>query len=604
MRRWPTTTAWLMTVLMAVATAVGFVAADDSVLLRTPVRWWMLALAFLATEARPVHLLTRRGAHTLNPIEIPLLVALGVLAGPEVILARLLGSLLNGVLIERQAPLKVIFNGAAAGLGASVAVSIASQAAGDLSSPSTWFLLLGGAIAGGLATSLPVAAVLSIFDRDRSLAECLREMAIAMLQVSGGAIVGLVVLLPIALSLWSVLVTSLLAVGFHTAFAVYGKLTRRHAELESLYAFTTVLAERVRVDDLVSGVLSGLAGALKTRTVEVTLQVDGAWEHRRWHDGVIELSRGLTDFPAPPMDQPEERLTASLRSGSNRTIGWVATWGREEQVPFIEADRRLFSAMALHAGASLGRALVEQRLRSQVAHNEELVRSKDQLIAAVSHELRTPLTGILGFAQILEEDPVDLDSSTRSDIASSIAGEALDLSFIVEDLLTAARFDLGQLAIKLEQTDVKALIDGAVSPVAGRLIPSLTVHAGPAPIVADPPRARQILRNLVVNAARYGGEQVLVRAVVAPGSVAIEVWDDGAGVDASDAERIFQPYQTAHPSTTQPGSVGLGLPISRELARMMGGDVSYDRINGWTVFRLSLRAPAGSDANPPHLWVA
>ncbi len=604
MRRWPTTTASLMTILMAVATAICFVAAEESVLLPTSSRWWLLAVAFLATEARPVHLLTQRGAHTLNPIEIPLVVALGVLTGPEVILARVLGSLLNGVLIERQSALKVMFNGAAAGLGASVAVSIAFQAGGDLSSPSTWLWLVGGTIAGGLATSLLVAAVLSIFDRDRPLADGLREVAVAMLQVAAGAVVGLVVLLPIALSVWSVLVTSLLAIGFHTAFLVYGKLSRRHAELESLYAFTTVLAERTRVDDLVSGVLSGLAEALKTRNVEVTLQVHGAWEHRVWHDGAIEVRRGLTDFPAPPMQAPEERLRASLRSGSNRTIGWVATWGREEQVPFIEADRRLFSAMTLHAGASLGRALVEQRLRAQVAHNEDLVRSKDQLIAAVSHELRTPLTGILGFAQILEEDPSDLDGSTRSDIASSIAGEALDLSFIVEDLLTAARFDLGQLSIKLEQTDVKALIDGAVAPVARRLIPSLTIHAGPAPIVADPPRARQILRNLVVNAARYGGERVLVRAVVAPGSVAIEVWDDGAGVDASDAERIFEPYQTAHPATTQPGSVGLGLPISRELARMMGGDVSYDRINGWTLFRLSLRAPADSDANPPHLWVA
>jgi signal transduction histidine kinase len=271
-------------------------------------------------------------------------------------------------------------------------------------------------------------------------------------------------------------------------------------------------------------------------------------------------------------------------------LGWISASGREEEVSFGEADRRLLDAMASHAGASLAKAQVEGRLRQEIAHSEELLRSKDQLIAAVSHELRTPLTGILGFAEIMRQGETGLDTATQQEIAASIAGEALDLSFIVEDLLTAARFDLGQLTVRPHAVEVADLIEAVLEPIEQRTGRRFDRHVREATAWTDGARARQILRNLVANAVKYGGERIEVRVAQLGGLVAVEVCDDGTTLDPSDAERIFLPYQTAHESSTQPGSVGLGLAISRELARLSGGDVMHVGRPGWTVFRFTMPA--------------
>jgi nitrogen-specific signal transduction histidine kinase len=97
------------------------------------------------------------------------------------------------------------------------------------------------------------------------------------------------------------------------------------------------------------------------------------------------------------------------------------------------------------------------------------------------------------------------------------------------------------------------------------------VHEGPA-----------VLRNLITNAQRYGGHQIH------GDSAHIRVSDNGDGIPESDQERIFAPYESAHDPGTQPGSLGLGLTISRSLARLMGGDPSYHRVDGWTTFDFRL----------------
>lgn len=126
--------------------------------------------------------------------------------------------------------------------------------------------------------------------------------------------------------------------------------------------------------------------------------------------------------------------------------------------------------------------------------------------------------------------------------------------------------------------------------------------AGSAEMVhADPLRVRQIVRNLLTNAARYGGGRVRVVLETGPGHGALTVLDDGDGVPSDQAEMIFESYGRAHNAAGQPGSVGLGLSVSRNLARNMGGDLSYSRRDGWTGFELTLplqhspaRAVAGS----------
>jgi two-component system sensor histidine kinase MtrB len=108
---------------------------------------------------------------------------------------------------------------------------------------------------------------------------------------------------------------------------------------------------------------------------------------------------------------------------------------------------------------------------------------------------------------------------------------------------------------------------------------------------ADPTRLRQIIRNLITNALRYGGD--IVRVLVAEnGQVAsIQVRDSGGPIPASRVETMFNPFEHWDDGGRTPNSVGLGLAVARSLARMMDGDLVYDYENGESIFRLTLTSP-------------
>jgi two-component system, OmpR family, sensor kinase len=144
------------------------------------------------------------------------------------------------------------------------------------------------------------------------------------------------------------------------------------------------------------------------------------------------------------------------------------------------------------------------------------------------------------------------------------------------------------LTVTPEHVELVDVVDAVVATSNARHGVEVSREMAPTVAYADPARIRQIVRNLLTNAMRYGGDQIVVRSGGSETCAILEVIDNGSGVPESDAERIFVEYQTAHPATTQPGSVGLGLPISRKLARMMGGDVTYLRSDGWTRFRVVL----------------
>jgi signal transduction histidine kinase len=103
---------------------------------------------------------------------------------------------------------------------------------------------------------------------------------------------------------------------------------------------------------------------------------------------------------------------------------------------------------------------------------------------------------------------------------------------------------------------------------------------------ADPQRLRQIVRNLLTNAARYGGDEVTVELTEHSNAVGILVCDNGAGIPEGEQERIFEAYHRAHEIAGQPASVGLGLFLARRLAVMMGGTLDYTRRESLSCFHL------------------
>ncbi len=240
--------------------------------------------------------------------------------------------------------------------------------------------------------------------------------------------------------------------------------------------------------------------------------------------------------------------------------------------------------------------LKNQSMRDQ-SRLRSLVASKDEFIATVSHELRTPLTAVVGLAEELRERFDDFSRSEVDEFVRLLVAESADVAHIVEDLLVAARTDLGSLAMSIEEVDV----GGAVHAAAGDAPNVPVVWASEAgrdvTVRADPLRLRQILRNLIANAVRYGGPTV--RVVVAGGpEVTVEVRDDGPALRADERALIFEPYHGAPTAPGRPGSVGLGLTVSRRLARLMGGDVEYHHDGAEAIFRLRLPAAPAHRSHP------
>ncbi len=237
------------------------------------------------------------------------------------------------------------------------------------------------------------------------------------------------------------------------------------------------------------------------------------------------------------------------------------------------------------------RKLVEDQMAS-------LVRSKDEFLASVSHELRTPLTAVFGSAEVLSQEWDRLSSEDRLELVGYIASESRDLTHIVEDLLVAARADIGNLTVKVQPMDVRTEVEAALQAVrsdAGERDIDLESVRGQ--VVADPLRFRQIVRNLLTNAFRYGGSQVMLNTRFVDGYLVLAVNDDGKGVPLDQQEAIFEPYHRAHIAQGVPGSVGLGLTVARQLALLMHGDLRYVRSGAVSTFELRLPVEAG---RPDH----
>lgn len=233
-----------------------------------------------------------------------------------------------------------------------------------------------------------------------------------------------------------------------------------------------------------------------------------------------------------------------------------------------------------------------QDVTDQRRHLEELealVKSKSELIGAVSHELRTPLTAVVGFLELLQSGEADEDG----ELLALAADQARDVAGIVDDLLTAARLENHELVVQEASLDLRDAVDGAVTSVVGAGRSGIEIDVPPGLTVwADGARVRQVVRNLVSNAIRYGNPPVTIRAAAAGNAVTLTVSDRGSEIPERVSTRMFDAFfsGSGDGSTRQPGSIGLGLAVSQRLARLMGGDLCYTRVDDETCFTLELRA--------------
>lgn len=224
------------------------------------------------------------------------------------------------------------------------------------------------------------------------------------------------------------------------------------------------------------------------------------------------------------------------------------------------------------------------------ARLEHSLASKDQLIASVSHELRTPLTAVVGLAEELITAGDTFAVDERTQLMEIMAESSREMADLIEDLLVAARSEDGTLPVFPDRIDLSLLAQSVVTQL---IVPEgveVAVEDSDSVAFADPVRVRQIIRNLLTNAFRYGVSPISVSVAQSDGKAVLDVRDCGPGIPREDRERIFEPYGRADSSRTVKTSVGLGLALSRRLARLMDGSLTYVEGDGAT-FRLSLPLP-------------
>ncbi len=274
-------------------------------------------------------------------------------------------------------------------------------------------------------------------------------------------------------------------------------------------------------------------------------------------------------------------------TAEGRWVGSIGFFASSKSRRWSAAERQLLRSTAETIGAFWER-------RDAKAKLEELLAAKDEFIASVSHEVRTPLTAVLGFAHELDESSDKFTDQERSDLISLIASQSREVANIVDDLLTAARAEAGTIVIAPQELSVRQVIGEVLSSHSGRVD---FVMDEDLELWADGGRVRQILRNLLTNAERYGGSIVKIHSLSAGDEVRIEVRDNGEGIPRHMREQVFEPYARAGNASTQPASIGLGLSVARQLAQMMDGDLELTEEDGWTVFTLTL--PATSEKPSP-----
>jgi signal transduction histidine kinase len=243
---------------------------------------------------------------------------------------------------------------------------------------------------------------------------------------------------------------------------------------------------------------------------------------------------------------------------------------------------------------------LEQKSRDALAAN----RAKSEFLATMSHELRTPLNAIAGYTELLEmglRGP--LTDAQRRDLAR-IRTSGQHLLGLISGVLDLNRIERGQLTYALVPISIDPFLsdlDALVSPQAAAK--SLTLDYVPSEpdltVVADREKLRQVVLNLLSNAIRFtpaGGRITLSAMAAGETRVAVSVQDTGPGIPDSRQEQVFEPFVQLDRSLTQPQEgLGLGLAISRDLARGMGGELVLESTPKGARFVLTL-ARGPSDA--------
>jgi signal transduction histidine kinase len=290
-----------------------------------------------------------------------------------------------------------------------------------------------------------------------------------------------------------------------------------------------------------------------------------------------------------------------LREG--HPIG-VLVLARSVTRPFTDKQVEVVTTFADQAVIAIENVRLFDEIQDKSRQLAEASERKSQFLASMSHELRTPLNAIIGLTEMMVSNAARFGTEKAQEPLQRVNAAGTHLLSLINEILDLSKIEVGKLELNLEPVDLARLIDEVIG-TAGQLAEKnrnrLVVEAqeNRGALNADSLRLKQILLNLLSNACKFtkDGEVALRVSKVADGRdwVELAVADNGIGMTAEQQAKLFQDFTQADSLTARRyGGTGLGLALSRKLARMMGGDVTVTSEPGkGSVF--TVRLPGGPD---------
>lgn len=249
-------------------------------------------------------------------------------------------------------------------------------------------------------------------------------------------------------------------------------------------------------------------------------------------------------------------------------------------------------------GAPIGRGVFFH----DITADRELDRMRSSLVSTVSHELRTPLAAIKGYASTMLADDVEWDRASQREFLTIISDESDRLTNLVNNLLDLSRIEGGSLKIAREKCDIEETLLRAAKQA--RLAPrnkfEYKIEAKLPSLYADPPRLETILRNLIENSVKYGGEEAEIKALVGKNGkdFVFRVIDNGHGIPEKESQRVFESFYRVDDSLARLRSgAGLGLAICQGLVRAHGGRIWVEpqEKGACVAFTIPMNKPSSND---------
>jgi signal transduction histidine kinase len=227
-------------------------------------------------------------------------------------------------------------------------------------------------------------------------------------------------------------------------------------------------------------------------------------------------------------------------------------------------------------------------LRAANRRLRELDRLKDDFVSTVTHELRTPLTSMRAFAEILIDNP-ELPHRQRERFLHIVVDEIERLTRLINQVLDLSKIESGRVEWDISEVNLAEVVEESATATAQLLADrkaelQVSVPEELPSVPADRDRVKQVLLNLLSNAAKFCDDErgrVAVELAVEDGAVRVDVHDNGPGIEPEDQDVIFDRFrQGGQMMTERPPGTGLGLPISREIIRQLGGELWVESAPG------------------------